>query len=297
MAVPADDPITPAELAEWRQGLGRSETRRQILDVESLRRFAAAVGADLDVERRPPPLAHWAFFLEAIARRRLGSDGHALRDRGLLPPVRLPRRMFAATRVEFCEPLTLGMEAELSLTLAAIEHRVQANGELIFVDVDRRLWQGGVVRVIERQTLVYRAADHPSSARPPAARQPAAPQPAAHEALDGEEAWLPTTVDLFRFSAATFNAHRIHYDLAYARDAEGYPDLVVQGPLTAVKLLAFAQSRLRPAAMIASFSFRATAPLFVAQPVRFVPGNDPTEVRAIRCDGLVAMTGVAITVA
>jgi len=276
------DPIRPDELTEWRRAIGRTETRSQILDVESLRRFAAAVGADLDVERRRPPLAHWAYFLDALAAQKLGRDGHALRDRGLLPPVRLPCRMFAATRIRFGEPLALGRAAGLTLTLMSIEHRVTKHGDLIFVDVDRQLHQEGTARVSERQTLVYRAA------------QLAAPVPASAPAVQaraGDELWLPTNVDLFRFSAATFNSHRIHYDAAYARDEEGYPDLVVQGPLTAVKLLAFAQSRREPARAPGSFAIRASAPLFVAQTVRLAPGTEPGEVRAIRCDGIVAMTG------
>jgi len=280
MTAPPCNPITPEELADWRQSIGRTEIRRQVLDLESLRRYAAAVGADLDVERRQPPLAHWAYFLEAHDAGRLGSDGHALRDRGLLPAVRLPRRMFASTQVEFYVPLALGREAELTLILLSIEHRIKASGDLVFVDVDRSVYQNGAPCVVERQTLVYRSA------------QQAAAAPVASTLLDRDDVvvWVPTTVDLFRFSAATFNSHRIHYDFPYARDEEGYPNLVVQGPLTAAKLLQFAQRRLRPTQVIARFATRASAPLFVDQPVRLVPGQGSDEVQAIRCDGTIAMT-------
>ena len=112
-------PIRPEEIEAWRAHVGRQETRRQRLDVESLRRFAAAQGADLDVERRPPPLAHWAYFLEAVGQGAIGSDGHPRRG-GLLPPVRLPRRMFAAAVMTFVEPLALDDPAELTLTVAQL---------------------------------------------------------------------------------------------------------------------------------------------------------------------------------
>lgn len=281
------DPITPEELADWRRFIGRTEVRRQVLDLESMRRYAVAVGAGLDVERCQPPLAHWAYFLEALDAGGLAGDGHALRDRGLLPAVRLPRRMFASARFQFREPLALEREAELTLTLVSIEHRVSASGDLVFVEVDRNVRQNDAPCVIERQTLVYRAAHQAMDA----------PFPAASPDRDGEAVWVPTTVDLFRFSAATFNSHRIHYDLPYARDEEGYPKLVVQGPLTAVKLLAFARRRLHPAEAIAGFAARASAPLFVDQPVRLAPGQSPDEVQAIRCDGTVAMTARATIIA
>jgi 3-methylfumaryl-CoA hydratase len=285
MSVAPGDAITQKELAEWRCALGRKETRRQILDVESLRRFAAAVGADLDVERHQPPLAHWAYFLEVLDAAGLCRDGHALRDRGFLPAVRLPRRMFASTHIQFIGPLALQREAELTLMLSSIEHRVNARGDLVFVEVDRRVRQNGADCVLERQTLVYRAAHQSVDA----------PAPASRPDREGEEVWVPTTVDLFRFSAATFNSHRIHYDLAYTRDEEGYPNLVVQGPLTATKLLAFAQRRLQPTQTIARFAMRARAPLFVDQPVRLAPGKGHDEIQAVRCDGIVAMTAQATT--
>lgn len=285
-------PIQPDEMTQWRRGLGSTEIRQQVLDVESLRRFAAAVGAELDVERSQPPLAHWAFFLEAPDVRSLGPDGHVLRGAGLLPPVRLPRRMFAATQVRVFERLTLGREAELTLSFAGIEHRCNASGDLVFVDVDRHVRQDGVVCVSERQTLVYR--DAPPETVPSVSGDATAANTAPVAAGDGsgetEEVWRPSRVDLFRFSAATFNSHRIHYDGPYARDVEGYPDLVVQGPLTAVKLLAFAQRRADLSSAIGRFSIRARAPLFVDREVRFAHGHTPGEVQAIRCDGRVALT-------
>jgi 3-methylfumaryl-CoA hydratase len=277
----ADAAITPEEIERWRAYVGRSETRRQVLDIESARRFAAAVGADLDVERTPPPLGHWAYFLEAVGQDGLGPDGHPRRGEGLLPPVRLPRRMFASAAMTFAEPLFLGHEAELTLTVAEVNHRSGRTGDLVFVEVDRTLTQDGRVRLTERQTIVYRGVGVPT----PAVR------PSGGAALPGDEVWTPGPVDLFRMSAVTFNSHRIHYDLPYATGEEGYPGLVVHGPFTAVKLCALA--RARAAAPLTSFSFRANAPLFVGQPVRLRAGTAPGAVEAVRCDGVVAMTAQA----
>jgi len=132
------------------------------------------------------------------------------------------------------------------------------------------------MRLVERQTIVYREAGDAT-----------APVAVRADVAEGE-LWTPSRVDLFRFSAATFNSHRIHYDLPYAKGEEGYPDLVVHGPFTAAKLCGLAQ-RLAGAAL-ASFSFRAMAPLFVDQPVRLRKGEAQGAVAAFRCDGETAMT-------
>jgi 3-methylfumaryl-CoA hydratase len=276
----AEGPVTPEELAAWQAFVGRSETRRQALDPESLRRYAVAVGSSPEVERILPPLAHWAWFLEVAPNDRLGPDGHPLRGQGILPPVRLERRMFASATMSFAAPLELGAPAELTLSLAEVRHRPGRSGDLVFVEVDRVLVQGGAERIRERQTIVYRAAGEPTA--PVELRN--VPEPS------GAARWTPGPVELFRFSAATFNSHRIHYDLPYARDAEGYPGLVVHGPLTAARLFGYAASRIGP---IARFNFRAQAPLFASQPILLAPGEGPGEVRAIRCDGAVAMVAMA----
>ncbi len=271
-----------ADIEAWRDHIGRSEVRRQIIDTETLRRFAAAVGADLDVEASPPPLAHWAFFLDVVGPGDIGPDGHPKRGRGIMPAVTLPRRMFASAVLRFGEPLALRHEAELRLTVADVKHRVGKTGELVFVEVDRVLTQDGLERVNERQTIVYRAAGEATPAV----------QPVDLPVRPGEELWEPSTVDLFRFSAVTFNSHRIHYDETYARDEEGYPGLVVHGPFTAVKLAALA-ARNNPGKTMQAFSFRAMSPLFVGQPIRLAPAETPGDVEAIRCDGATAMAANA----
>ncbi len=274
-------PIKPDEVAAWQAYAGRGETRRDVLSAEVLRRFAAAVGADLDVERTPPPLGHWAFFLEAREGGELGEDGHPRRG-GFMPPVRLPRRMFAASTMRFSAPLVLGAEGELRLTIADVRHRSGKSGDLVFVEVDRSLIQAGVERVAERQTIVYRGV---GEAVPPV-------KPAPLPAGGGAAIWAPGPVDLFRFSAVTFNAHRIHYDAAYASHEEGYPGLVVHGPFTAAKLCALA-AHAGPAGAMRGFAFRANAPLFAGQPIRLTPGKEAGAAEAVRCDGVTAMSARA----
>jgi 3-methylfumaryl-CoA hydratase len=263
-----------AALGDW---IGRREVRRQLIEAESLRRFAAAVGAPLDVERDPPPLAHWAFFNDIAAESELGEDGHPKRG-GFMPPVALPRRMFAGAQTRFAGPLTLGVEAELEAVIVDVRHRSGRSGELVLVEVDRSISQAGRVRVEERQTIVYREAGE--------ATAPVAAAPDIRQG--GDEVWVPDSVQLFRYSAATFNAHRIHHDLAYAREVEGYPGLVVHGPLTAAKLCGLA--RRLAGSPLTGFGFRALAPLFEDQPVLLRPGEAPGSVTAVRCDGAIAMS-------
>jgi 3-methylfumaryl-CoA hydratase len=188
----------------------------------------------------------------------------------------LPRRMFAAADIHFQSPLRLGRPAQLTSTIVGVKRRVGRTGELLFVEVERVLSQGGETPVRERQTLVYREA---SGATPPAGA--AVPLP------PGAEIWTPGPVDLFRFSAVTFNSHRIHYDARYATGEEGYPGLVVHGPFTAVRLCDLA--RRRSGAALRRFSFRAMAPLFVGDPVALAQGDGDLQVRAVRTDGEVAM--------
>ncbi len=274
--------LDPAAIAHWQTWVGREEQRRETIDVEVMRRYASAVGEDLDVERRLPALVHWAYFLPVVASDGLGPDGHPKRG-GFMPPVTLPRRMFAASTMEFGAPLQLGVLATMTSTVADVRHRSGRSGDLILVDVDRVIEQRGTVCVRERQSVVYRDAGEPTAA---VAELPASP--GADDVL-----WQPGPVELFRFSAATYNSHRIHYDRPYTTTEEGYPDLVVHGPYTAAKLYALARDR--TAALPTRFAFRGLAPLFVSQPVRLTAGDVPGEYKAIRCDHTVAMAATVET--
>lgn len=260
------------DLDAW---IGRTRTQTAVLDPEIARRYAAAMGASLDVEAAFPPLGHWAYFNDAVAPDGIGPDGHP--KRGLfMPPVPLPRRMFAQATLDFAAPLALGEAAALTSTVTDIRRRSGRSGELVLVDVAKQLTQGGVLKLTDAQTIVFREAGERT-----------APVPDTGAGGVGE-LWAPGVVDLFRFSAATYNSHRIHYDRSYVREAEGYPDLVVHGPFTASKLFDLATRT--AGAPLKAFSFRALAPLFVGQPVRLRVGDAPNTVVAVRCDGAVSMS-------
>lgn len=263
--------LDPASIKLWRSAIGRSETRTEVLVAEPLRRFALALGSKHHLADAPPPLGHWAFFLPQPADGEIGVDGHPRRG-GFLPDITLPRRMYAASRMEFAAPLRLEQPAELTTTIADVSHKAGRTGDLIFVDVERVVTQNGEMCVSETQSYVYRHEGEPVPL----------PQPARDEPQG--ERWMPTEVNLFRFSAATFNGHRIHYDLPYATRVEGYPALVVHGPFTAARLAGLA---MRDGPLV-TFAFRAMAPLFLGQPI-YLRAAGTGAVEAVRCDGAVAM--------
>lgn len=263
--------ISGSDLAAWQETVGRTETRIEVLGAEPLRRYALAAGCEDETETTWPPLGHWAFFLPHAGDDEIGHDGHPKRGT-FLPPVPLPRRMFAGSAITFIAPLVIGREAVLESRIAQVSHKQGRTGDLVFVEVDRTISQDKAVRIAERQRFVYRA-DGPRVGMP----RPLDPPPSG-------ERWQPDAVNLFRFSAATFNSHRIHYDLPYAREREGYPALVVHGPFTATRLAALAMRE----GPLTLFSFRALAPLFLGQPI-FLRQADANAVEAVRCDGEVAM--------
>jgi 3-methylfumaryl-CoA hydratase len=270
--------VTQAEVDHWRTWIGESERRTELLDRQAMVRFAAAIGEALDVDRVQPSLAHWAFFLPVAAADQIGPDGHPKRG-GFLPPISLPRRMFAASDMTFGAPLLLDREATRLSTVRDVVHKSGRSGELVLVTVEHSIVQAGIERVCEVQTIVYRDAGAPTPAI----------QPASIEERADDVRWNPGPVDLFRFSAVTFNSHRIHYDLPYATGEEGYPGLVIHGPFTAARLFGHARrDRRNPT----RFAFRAVAPLFCGQAVR-LREEEAGRVRAIRCDGADAMTAEA----
>lgn len=269
--------VTPSQLDFWREWIGRTEECAERLDPEAARRYAAALGEELDVESRPPSLMHWAFFLPVFRAQDIGPDGHPARG-GFIPPIALPRRMFAGSSMRFEAELRLGRDARRLSTIRDVTHKTGRTGELVLVEIEHRIEQDGRTCIEEKQTLVYRGAGEPQPAIVPLPVPPA-----------GDEPWNPGVVDLFRFSAVTFNSHRIHYDLPYATQVEGYPALVVHGVYTAARLHRLARGE-GPA--LRQFAFRAMAPLFQGQPIALVrgEGDEANEVRALRCDGALAMS-------
>ncbi|AUW57800.1 hypothetical protein C1T17_06455 [Sphingobium sp. SCG-1] len=265
--------LSEDDIRYWQTWVGRTAARDERLDPAALRRFGSALG-----EAGQPSLAHWAFFLPDIPVDELDVDGHRKRG-GFLPPVTLPRRMFAAATMQFRAPLLIDEQATQTATIRSVTRKSGHAGELVLVEVENRILQRDLLRIVEVQTIIYR---DEGPATPPVA-------PAPFTVREEDMVWHPSTVELFRFSAVTFNAHRIHYDQTYATSAEGYPGLVVHGPLTAARLFSLAYRQGQPT----GFAFRAMAPLFQGQPILLRAGSAPGTFEAVRCDAAVAMQASA----
>jgi 3-methylfumaryl-CoA hydratase len=253
-----------AKLKDW---LGRSRREDDELSVGSVRRLAAMLDQDPAAYKRGSelPEAWYAILFGPTARQSIiGRDGHP-RTGGddILPPLNNTRRMFAGRRATFHKPLRVGDMVERVSTVRNVEPKTGRTGSFVLVTIVHEISAGSGVAVIEEQDLVYRedvvAAD--GAAKP---AQQATPK-AATEKADHTVEWKPDTVQLFRYSALTFNAHRIHYDLPYTREVEGYPALVINGGLTALMLVEAARPKL--AGAIAGYDARAMAPLFMGQTV------------------------------
>jgi len=223
-----------------------------------------ALAATLDLAQAPgagqplPPGWQWLFFNPVAPRRELGVDGHPARG-GFLPPIELPRRMWAGSRIQYLADLPVGASASRHSRIANVVNKTGKRGSLWFVTVEHTTRHGDTVCIREEQDIVYREATPPGTALP-------APSPYEEKAQWSRE-FTPDTTLLFRYSALTFNGHRIHYDQAYARDEEGYPDLVVHGPLTATLLQQFALEH-GGGRTLARFDFRGVSPLFVSRAFR-----------------------------
>lgn len=242
---------TLTHLREW---IGRSESRTETLAPEPV--LALAATFDLDgaaVAAGPlPPLWHWLYFLPRAPQHALGEDGHPKLG-GFLPPVPLPRRMWAGSDIAFHRPLHVGDTVTRTSTIRDVQHKAGRSGELWFVTVDHVFAVGGETAINERHDIVYRAMPEPG--------QPMPPRPRLTHTAQWQRTLRADPVLLFRYSALTFNGHRIHYDLDYVRDVEGYPGLIVHGPLQAQLMLELLR-REKPDARITGFGFRGLAPLF-----------------------------------
>jgi 3-methylfumaryl-CoA hydratase len=256
--VEASSPAATAE-DDWSAWIGRVEEVAE--EISPWR--AQALAASLDIDATPtagallPSGWHWLYFNPIALRRSLGPDGHPKRG-GFLPPVALPRRMWAGGRLKYLSPITIGDVAIRRSEIARIESKTGKRGSLVFVTVRHRVFSGGTERLVEEQDIVYREATSPGAEPPPAERAP--------DGAEFHREVRPDSTLLFRYSALTFNGHRIHYDRPYAQNEERYPDLVVQGPLTATLLQDFAVSECRPGGRLSAFEFRGVAPLFVDRP-------------------------------
>ncbi len=230
--------------------VGRTETREDRLDARLVRGMAATLG--LPVPAALPPLWHWMLFQDWVMPDGIGPDGHPRRG-GFLPPVHdLPRRMWAGGRVAFHAPLQAGDAVRRTSTILSVQDKAGGTGRLVFVTV-RHLVEGPAgIAVEEEQDIVYRGAEG-------AAVKPGAPAPDWPDARRRE--LTPDPVMLFRYSALTGNGHRIHYDHPYVTQVEGYPGLVVHGPLQAT-LMAHLAAEAAPGRRLARFAFRGRRPCF-----------------------------------
>ena len=260
-------------LSAW---IGRSETLHDHLHPWPMQALAATLDhAPAAVAQGTvlPPLWHWLYFLPRHRQSEVGADGHPQRG-GFLPPVPLPRRMWAGSQLEFRAPLRIGDAVQRRSTLADVSAKSGRSGELVFVKLRHELFCNGAAEaaLVEHQDIVYREAQRAGDPPPP-------PQPAPADAAWQRE-WRPDEVLLFRYSALTFNGHRIHYDQPYATTVEGYPGLVVHGPLIATLLLDLLHREV-PAVQVAGFRFRALRPTIAGRPMR-VNGAPQADGRSVQ---------------
>lgn len=247
-SLPEDLP--PMSATDW---IGRSETAHDHLSRNLLKRIAATFGEAVpDDGADLPPLWQWCFFQDPLAETALGADGHPARG-GFLPPADNRNRMWAGGRIEFLHALRAGEAATRVSTITQVEEKTGRSGSLLFVTVRHDYSQEGRLAIREEQDIVY--------------REPTPPKAGSGDALargDWCEAIEPTPTLLFRYSAVTFNGHRIHYDYPYVTGTEGYAGLVVHGPLIAtLSLRAFC--RAHPEATLRRFAYRGVRPLIAPQ--------------------------------
>ena len=227
------------------------EKQTDVMDPARAAALQVALGQDVSIANGTPlpPFFHQLYFWLPRKPEHLGRDGHP-KVGGLIPDMGLPRRMWAGGRLQFNAPLIAGQAAARRTSCEAATSKTGRTGPLGFVTLRHEIWQGDTLRLTEWQDLVYRQDPSADEVKP-------SPPTARTDETDRREVGFGSTL-LFRYSALTFNGHRIHYDLDYARDVEGYAGLVVHGPLLAQLLMLFAEDLMGP---LAQFSFRATAPL------------------------------------
>jgi len=268
-----DTLIDAAQLAHLQTWQGKSETLSDTLTATPVAALSATLDRDDPAPAAGPavpPLWHWLYFLPHARQSEIGPDGHPKRG-GFLPPVPLPRRMWAGGRLRWdaANPLCVGQTVQRQSTIQSVKHKAGRSGELLFVLVEHRFSNENGLALTEEHDIVYRSAAQPGEAAPAPQKPP----------MDGQAAWSRTitadAVVLVRYSALTFNGHRIHYDRQYVTEVEGYPGLIVHGPLIATLLLDLLRRSL-PGARVASFDFRAVRPAFDLHPfsVHGKPSSD-----------------------
>jgi 3-methylfumaryl-CoA hydratase len=267
------DAATLTHLQSW---VGKSETLTDDITAAPVRALSATLDRDDAATLHGtllPALWHWLYFLPQHRQSEIGPDGHARRG-GFLPPVPLPRRMWAGGRLQWQpeNPLVVGDTAKRISTIASVTHKAGRTGDLLFVLVRHDIYNATGLALTEEHDIVYRAVAQASD--------PVPPPVAAEQGAAWQREIYPDAVLLFRYSALTFNGHRIHYDRQYVTEAEGYPGLIVHGPLIATLLVDLVR-RHAPAGFIKRFEFKAVRPTFDLHPFRLnaQPSEDGHSVR------------------
>ncbi|MBS0284218.1 MAG: MaoC family dehydratase N-terminal domain-containing protein [Proteobacteria bacterium] len=271
---------------DWSAWTGRTEKHSDRVDPGAVARWCATLDRAAPLDGTAPAGFHWCLCLPDAPTAMLGADGHPRRDlgpRSFLPPVPLPRRMWASSRMEFLRPLRLGDAVERRSRILSVTQKQGSSGALVFIDVAHDVLAADELAVREVQSVVYREASQPDA--------PPSPPPPGPGNFD-TGAWAtvrtlaPTPPLLFRYSALTFNSHRIHYDLPYATTKEGYRGLVVHAPLTATLLLELARRELGDHAL-RTFSFRGVSPAIAGETLHLAMKADgqAIELGAFAADG------------
>jgi 3-methylfumaryl-CoA hydratase len=274
----------------WTDWIGKPARAQDVVAQPAVARFAAMLDSAQPAGVSAPQGFHWCLCLPEAPTAEIDVDGHPRRGT-FLPPIELPRRMWVGSEVSFVAPLPVGANVERVSAVASVAEKDGSSGRLAFVEIDHVTSANGIVAVRERQTIVYREAAASPQAKGVTADTLAAPD------LSGwmwQRRVVPNEVLLFRYSALTFNSHRIHYDLPYATEVEGYPGLVVQGPLTASLLLDLCARELGPDAL-ASFAFRARTPAFAGEAIHLVGRRDGSDITlaALGGDGRTIISATA----
>lgn len=273
--------------SDWRNAcnstIGREETCADALSPMAANCLLATLNDEtrLSVGDSMPALFHWLYFNKPVSTNRLKADGHEIQGE-FLPPVRYPHRMWAGSRIDFHYSLFLGEPAERRSTIKSIEFKTGSSGSLCFVNVEHVYRQQDRLCITDVHTIVYRE----ETGKPLSSTAASSADPIA----DSDSQSLDSIV-LFRYSALTFNSHRIHYDHDYCRDVEGYPGLVVHGPLMATLLIRHLQAS-QPQQSLTNFSFRGRAPVFAGEQFRLATESsaDTGAASLIKKGGTIAMS-------
>lgn len=272
------------DLSKW---VGRKRSERDTVAPNQARAMAATLDLDPDAFRKGamlPEFWHWIYFTHPVRRSRLGEDGHELRG-DFMPPVQLPRRMWAGGRLRFLRPIVIGANIDRTSEIISIDEKHGRSGALVMTTVRHIISDVDGPCVEEEQDIVYCEIPQPDELPRQQASLPADVQ--------WRETFLPDAVALFRYSALMFNAHRIHFDYPFTTEVEGYRGLLVHGPLTATLLLEAAKRNVQRE--LVSFRYRGLAPLFNDELITLAGRNtkheDETELWAADPNGVIAMRG------